>query len=407
MTKAQGSGWHRESRRHAEAAKKGRRGRPLRNEGPSSSGMYVTTYPVKTVRVGKKKYDIPVGPDGKVPEEAIVARFLDEYEGDRDGGKRNIVIDAHDWAATRIEPNPTPEQIKDWWAHPNESDIKNVDTPDANIFNMAEGMGKGSKDANQAIAIVGGTEPQRKEVRKALADGFTVKEQKAMRGTTIYITDLSKCAGQYHGKSKDGSYLIKLDRRYGVEADTVTHEMIHHLRAVDEKRDDPLVKARSPYVGKDRDLEEAATVAETQARHKPYDFCGNDGYYGLVKNGSTKRHEDRGTFTRKEVVKDQNGIVHPPKNPQLVQSGKKGSRALKATKDGWKGSNIAHLNITKGKAEAIDQWYTITENGKTVKNVQVYSPQGVQAKVRPRAGQTVYEYRDGKKVKIAQKRRSN
>lgn len=401
MARGEGSGWHREARRHHDAALKSRRG-PLRARGGSSGGMFVTTYPVKTVKVGKREYQIPTGPGNKVPEEAIIARFLNEYEGDRQGGKRNIVIDSHDWAATRIGPNPTVDEIKDWWAYPNESDVKNIDTPDANIFSMVEGMAKGSKEANQTIAIVGGTEGQRNTVREAISKGFTIPEQKAMRGTTVYITDLSGAAGEYHGKSFGGNYLVKLDRRYGIDADTVTHELVHHLRAVDEKRDDPLVKARRPYVGKDRDLEEAATVAESMARHKPYDFQGNTGYYHLLGNGRTRMSEDRGTFTKKEVQRDASGNIPAPTNPELIMAGRKGKRAMKATKDGWPGSNIAHLKITKGKGEAIDQWYTITgKNGKTVKNVQVYSPQGVQAKVRPRPGQTVYEYRDGKKVKIA------
>jgi hypothetical protein len=381
-----------------------KRGTPrMAKDGRSTGGMYVTTYPVKKVKVGKKAFDIPTGPGNKVPEEAIVARYLNEAEGDRDGSKRNVVIDSKDYAETRIKADPTPEEIKDWWAYPNESDVKNIDTPDANFFNMVQGMTKGSKEANQTIAIIGGTEEQRKVVREAVSQGFTVNEQKAMRGTTIYITDLSGAAGEYHGKSFGGNYLVKLDRRNGIDADTVVHELTHHLRAVDEKREDPLIKARKGYIGKDRDLEEAATVAETMARHKPYDFRGNTGYYSKLRDGRTKMSEDRGTFTRKEVVKDANGTIPEKSNEDLVLAGRKGKRALKATEDGWKGSNIAHLRITGGKEEAIDQWYAIQgKGGKTVSKVQVYSPQGIKADVRPRKGQTAYEYRDGKKVKIAE-----
>jgi hypothetical protein len=407
MARGRGSGWHRESRRHHDAALKGRGAQPRRNEiprtgkGTSIGGMYVTTYPVKTVEVGKKTFDIPSGPGGKVPEEAIIARFLNEHEGDRDGAKRNIVIDSHDWATTRLPADPTVEQIKDWWAYPNESDVKNIDTPDANIFNAVVGMSKGSKEANKTIAVVGGTEEQRQEVRKAIATGFTIPEQRAMRGTTVYITDLSGASGEYHGKSFGGNYLVKLDRRTGVNAETVDHEMIHHLRTVDEKREDPLVKARTNYIGKDRDLEEAATVAETQARHKPYEFHKQFGYYSFLKDPTHQKAEDRGLFTRKEVKRTVQGGIDPSENSELVMSGRKGKRAVKATQEGWPKSNIAHLNI-KGKGEAIDQWYLITgKNGKTIEKVQVYSPQAVKANVRPRKSQTVYEYRDGKKVKIA------
>lgn len=404
MTRGEGSGWHRESRRHHDAALKNSRGRRSRGErtGSSTGGMYITTHPVKTVKVGKKKFDIPVGPDGKVPEEALIARFLNVDEGDRGGGRRNAIIDINDYAKVRLEPNPTPEQAKEWWAHPNESDIKGIDDPFQNIFGGLEAGSKGAKEAHKSIAIMGGTPEQQQAVRKAIADSFTVAEQRKMMGTTIFITDLRGAAGEYHGKSYGGSYLIKLDRHNGIDADTVTHELIHHLRTVDDKREEPLLKARQPYYGKDRDLEEAATVAESMARHKPYDFQGNTGYYSLMKDGRNRMGEDRGNFTRKDVVKDGKGNVTAPKNQELILSGKKGRRAVKATREGWPTSNIAHLSIDGKKAEAIDQWYAIEgKNGKTVDKVQVYSPQGIQAKVRPRKGQTAYEYQDGRKVRIA------
>jgi hypothetical protein len=51
-------------------------------------------------------------PGGKVPEEAVIARFLNEQEGDRDGGKRNVVIDAHECANTRIRASPPEEAMR-------------------------------------------------------------------------------------------------------------------------------------------------------------------------------------------------------------------------------------------------------------------------------------------------------
>jgi hypothetical protein len=218
----------------------------------------------------------------------------------------------------------------------------------------------------------------------------------------VYITDLSGASREYHDKSFGDNYLVKLDSRTGVNAETVDHEMIHYLRAVYEKREGPLVKARTNYIGEDRDLEEDATVAEAQTRHKPFKFHKQFGYYSLLKDPTHQKAEDRGLFTRKEVKRADNGAVDQSENPELVMSGRKCKNALKATKDGWEGSNIAYLKLGKGKAEAIDQWYTIKgKKGKTVQNVQVYSPQGVKSNMRPRKGQTVYEYRDGKLVRIA------
>ena len=271
-TSGEGPGWHREHRRHHDAALKNpRQGRDRSSRKgktvTTTGGMYVTTYPVKTVKVGKKEYDIPTGPGGKVPEEALVSRFLNTEEGDRGGGKRNVVVDINDYAKVRINENPTAEEAAPWWAHPNESDIKGIDDPFQNIFGGLETASKGSKEANKSIAIMGGTPEQQKTVREAIASSFTVAEQKKMCGTTIYITDLTKAAGEYHGKGYGGSFIIKLDRHNGIDSDCVTHELIHHLRTVDDKRDDPLVKARQPYYGKDRDLEEAATVAESMVEH--------------------------------------------------------------------------------------------------------------------------------------------
>ena len=167
MTRGPGSGWHRESRRHSEAAKKGRSRSPTvkaspkrAKKGSSTGGMYVTTYPTQTVTVGKKKYDIPVGPDGKVPQDALIARFLNIEEGDRDGGRRNARVDINDYAKVRLEPDPTPEQAKKWWAHPNESDIKGIDDPVQNIFGGLKDGGKGAKEAHKTIAIIGGTREQ-------------------------------------------------------------------------------------------------------------------------------------------------------------------------------------------------------------------------------------------------------
>lgn len=435
MTIGEGPGWHREPRRHHDAALKGmergvakvrqiaradrysrkapKRSRAARQaqvrypldlgDGKVSTegGMYVTTYPTKTVKVGKKEYEIPTGPGGKVPLDAIVSRFLNEYEGDREGGRRNVVIDIDDYAKVQIKKDPTPEEIKKWWAYPNESDVKGIDTPGNSIFQTFAGGTKGSKEAQRTIAVIGGTKEQQEAIRKGIATGFTVKEQRAMRGTTIYITDLRGASGEYHGRTMDGSYVIKIDRRTGTNAETVDHEMIHHLRAVDETREDPLVQGRKSYIGKDRDLEEAATVAETQARHKPYEFQKQMGYYALLKKPVNQKAEDRGLFTKQEVKKTETGNIHLMENPELVQSGRKGKRALKATKDGFESSHIAHLSLDGARAEAIDQWYSIKGKDGKVQNIQVYSPQGVKANVRPRKGQIVYEYRDGKKVKIA------
>lgn len=408
MARTQGKGWHGEPVRHREAAMKGMTGRTgvrtvKRDQtafsGSSKGGMYSTEWETKKVKYGNNTYDIPVGLDGRVPEECVIARYLNTEAGDRNGHNRNPVIDSNVTANVKIPKRPTPEQIAEWWAHPNECDILDIDTESAEIFKLDGTQGKGAKEAGRSIAILGGTDEQRRKVRESISTGFTVAEQRTMGGTTIHITDLKGAAGEYHGKAYGGNYLVKLDRHFGVDPDTVDHELIHHLRAVDESRTKPLTRKTGSYLGKDRDLEEAATVAESMSRHKPYAFV-NRSYYGVMENGGTKRAEDRGTFTTKPVIKEPDGKIPPSKNEDLVRSGKKGKRALAATEKGFKASNIAHLRITPGKAEAIDQYYTIEGKGGVKETMQVYSPQGIRAAPRVTGQQTLFEWRDGKKTLV-------
>ncbi|MHA1882228.1 MAG: hypothetical protein ACTSUO_04205, partial [Candidatus Thorarchaeota archaeon] len=91
----------------------------------------------------------------------------------------------------------------------------------------------------------------------------------------------------------------------------------------------------------------------------------------------------------------------PEENPHLKMKAKKGKRAMSATERRFKDSNIAHLRITAGKAEAIDQYYTIENEDGTKVNVQYYSPEGRRVVPEVSAGaQDLYEWKDGKKVRI-------
>ena len=120
--RGRGPGWWKQPRRHREAALKGRensRGRmrsciPRDRVGKSSKGMFTTEWKVKKVKVGRKEYAIPVDESGKVPEEAIVARYLNVYDGDRQGRKRNIFIDSTVDANVKVPANSAPEEIAEW-----------------------------------------------------------------------------------------------------------------------------------------------------------------------------------------------------------------------------------------------------------------------------------------------------
>lgn len=407
---ADNPGWKGESHRHREAAMKGRRvqfrgpggrmisvaqahhgghltiaqgasrernGRRqvLMDEAPhvvgpthlenSTGGLYTTEYHVKPIVVGGQVYEVPVGEGGKVPEEALISRFLNVEEGDRGGGLRNAALDASIDAEVIVKPDPSPEEAAAWWAHPNESDVKNLDTAGAEIFNIEGTKGKTAKEVGKTIAILGGTKGQRQVVREALSTNFTVAEQKKMRGTTIYITDLKAAAGEYHGKLHDGSYLVRLDRHHGATPETVTHELIHHLRVIDEDRQkDVIVRATPTYQGGNRALEEAATTAETQARYRPFKTTDNASYYGLLRgNGRYLRAQDRAKLTEKEVNVNSEGNATDDANPDLAKSGKKGKKVLKQMDAHFKKCNIAALSL-KGSCEAKDQLRILENEGK-------------------------------------------
>ena len=106
------------------------------------------------------------------------------------------------------------------------------------------------------------------------------------------------------------------------------------------------------------------------------------------------RHKDRGLFTRQPVVKDPEGKVKIEDNPHLIE------KALKSVDENFAKSRIAHLKITEGPMEAIDQYCTVEKNGKPVASGHVRSPEGKKAVPEVGKGEELYEWRDGKKVKV-------
>ena len=98
------------------------------------------------------------------------------------------------------------------------------------------------------------------------------------------------------------------------------------------------------------------------------------------------------------------GKVKIKDNPHLMEKALKGRRALKSVDENFTKSRIAHLKITEGPMEAIDQYYTIMKKGQPVMNVHVYSPEGKKAVPEVGKGEELYEWRDGKKMRVEAKR---
>jgi len=348
----------------------------------------------------KQKFYIAVDEKtGKIPPEILALRLMQEGDGSRRGTKRNATIDVEEHARKKFKMDDDPEKLVSWWAYPNESDIDGIDTPGSPFFSEAQKVkGKKAKMAQKGIAVFGGTKEQREKIREYIEKGFTVSEQKKLRGVLIEISPLEPgVAGAYYGKVKGGYHLVRIDPK-SVNADTVVHELVHHLRVVDQDRKSPLLRQR-PYEGKDKDLEEAATTAESITRHKPYAW-ESVGYYHLIEDGRKKSHLDRGLFTNQEVRVDPDGQIRIESNRHLIEKALRGKRALKSVDKNFVRSNIGHLNLTGGKLEAVDQYYTVMKKNGQTENIHVYSPKGKRVIPEVRKGEKLYEWRDGEKVRI-------
>lgn len=380
--------------------------RAMRSTGIIDTSGVLPGLKEKTITYGrgkdKKEFTVLVDEKtGKVPKDVLAMRFVNTQTGSRKGTERNIAIDIDEQAKTVYEGNEDPQKLAPWWAYPNESDVRGIDTPGSPYFQDLSAIeGKKAKAVQKRLAVIGGTKEQREKVRQYIEKGFSVREQQKLEGVLIEITEdvPQNAAGCYYSKLRGGYYLIRIHPNY-VNSDTVVHELAHHLRMVDTERKSTLTRGRPNYRHKDIDLEEAATTAEATTRQKPY-AAESTGYYYFIQGKENARHEDRALFTRQPVTKDPDGKISLHKNPQLVEKGLKGKRALKSVDENFKNSKIAHLNITGGSAEAIDQYYTIEREGKEPMQVHVYSPKGKKAPPEVKRGEKLYEWRDGRKVAI-------
>lgn len=318
---------------------------PLRNGAKLAPvGSRFKEVKTETVTVNGQKYRIPVDEKGNVPKYALSARFTNVTEGT--GPKterRNIRIDQSSYAKTTLKGDLKPEDVAEWWARPNTSDVQGIDDPGSGIFELANLQSEGRREAQGKVAIIGGTKQDQKTIRNVLTNSFTIREQKEIfkNGMTIDIVKLKdNVAGEYHGRKDGMSHLIRIDPRYVDDGDTLLHEAVHHARLVDAKRGKTLTKMRSrdPHrVAVHRDdvaLEEAATVSETLARQRNYKQPNNAGYHALVpKNGKdakTMISEDRELYAG---------------SSETGSTGLRGQRAIASVEKNFDKSNIANLNL--------------------------------------------------------------
>ncbi len=296
--------------------------------------------------VDGKKYLIPVDDKGCVPEYALAMRFNRKTDGGRNGTYRSPSRDLDKTASKSLKLGAKikPEDIAEWWAHPNESDIIGIDNETTQIYDTDGATRKSSLQYQKKIGIVG-TPEERRQVRKTLDDTFTTAELKKI--TENGSTYLFAYNGRMNLESNMGGYynpdngLIVIKK--GASSGTIVHETTHKLRHNDTKRTGTFtsskivehsIKARSgDMVGAEyiRAVEEAGTECETVARLSPYKMNGRRvSYYGKLTGDEDK--------AKKMISEDRKMLVG---NSDPDKKGLRGRKAVSSVEKNFKKTNIS------------------------------------------------------------------
>lgn len=257
------------------------------SKNPRVKGAYIT--PVMVRRLGKYYLTIiSTDKNGLVPQLTMAERLMDVESGDRGGHMRNVMIDCS-VDALKVVSETDKAKVYYWYIYPNETDVKYIDDSHTKLVEILK-SGKNGTGRSSRILITGGTAAQRDAIAKSLSENFTVREKYLINNCLIEIVSDSKpFAGCFSGQSDSkgnpiGTPRIQITESHTAEADVVVHEAIHALREFDVKRDTKL-RAVKHYSGKDADLEESLTEAETTGRETPFKRGDNykAGYYHYLK----------------------------------------------------------------------------------------------------------------------------
>lgn len=362
-------------------------------------------------QTGNYHSHIIVNKDGSIPDRQAILRLMDVESGGKDPfHDRNLMVDLSE-SANLIYGKHDKGNWK-WYLHPNTSDLKDIDTSFSKYSESLKGLKKGARKSQKGIIILARNPEQEKEMRENIGKSFTQKEQKEMGLLFISVGKTSSgSAGEYWSSSTPSQIMI--DPKY-LSSHVLIHEMTHHHRKVGSNRTGAL-KFVPKYQGKDRDLEESMTEAETVTREKPFDETKiRAGYYQALEKDHDKRSilqiEDRKKLTGYQESKlgkldrDNKIILNTDKNiDKLSKKAMRGKRAITRTRKIYPETNISKLKI-KGKHEAIDTFHQYEQNGNKLK-VQAYNPDMKKVK-RPGSKSFTskkidkFEWQDGKKVKI-------
>lgn len=314
----------RKSSRKVVATRKGRdRVYPLTEGGGAWTPQDI---PTKWVTAANgDRYEIPVDPEtGTVPIQYIFARLLEEDSGSRKGGRRNAQIDLMKDADRLFKTPPsgwTPEYLVKigWWQHPNETDLVGIDDATSDYTQQLMDVAKSAQGAGKQIVMIM-PEASAARARAILARDFTATElKKAVKKGGVIImegqTSHRSAAGQYSPVYENASVKTPvIVLRPGWDEETLVHEFGHHLRHVDASRSG---LTRTPFkqnskgenrptwdygpgeFNSARNLEEAATVAESYVRAK--EVKAATGYYTRTGSHGADPHQ-RSRYDRKLMV---------------------------------------------------------------------------------------------------------
>lgn len=350
-----------------------------------------------------RAWSVPTNSKGEIPDMALISRIMDVKDGDRNGKERNMWVDFGIDSAKVSKISDLADSYR-WYLNPNESDIKEIDDKNTKVVTI---LSK-TKTGKRSLVIAGGDEKQRSLLATHIKDNFTIKEKKQLAGVFFMIHKTPQDVAGYF-TTDTGKYgadeslaRIVIDPRWVNKGEVVIHEAIHALRMFDKDRP-PQLRAPVAYYGRDKDLEESMTEAETVGREKPLTkHKSKTGYYGWIS--SRKR-------TLPEIlVKEDRITLTKPKNPDdFIKSGRKGKAVQKALINHYPETNISRMKMDGG-VEAIDTYYRIEhqpqerkgKKGKRVTHMQLYSPLGGIAqtkklnKLLSKGGSDIGRWDDGK-----------
>ena len=250
-------------------------------------GRHAATY-LFMQREGKWRHIIiPTLPNGQIRDTVMAERILDVEDGDRQNHMRNVFIDIGIDAESRCKPEDLAESYR-WYIYPNESDVKSIDDSKTKIVTIL-GADKAKGKPPTRLIITGGTEIQRQQIADGIRLNFTGRERDILKHCLVQIVPSARgFAGCFQGHADMagkplGVPKIIIVAEHAKDSDVIIHEAIHALREFDPKRDYRF-RAVKQYMGRDADLEESLTEAETVTRQNPFTkHESSAGYYHFIK----------------------------------------------------------------------------------------------------------------------------